>query len=56
MLPTMTSSLVDDEVYNFFPCGRTSIKFVHRVIFIHRGRALLETLKKAAILRAIALE
>ena len=52
----MTSSLVDDEVYDFFPCGRTSIKFVHRVIFIHGGRPLLETLTKAEILRAIALK
>ena len=30
--------------------------FVHRVIFIHGGKPLLETLKKAGILRAIALE
>jgi len=29
---------------------------VHRVIFIHGGRPLLETLKKAEILRAIALK
>jgi len=52
----MTYSLVDDEVYVFFPCGRKSIKFVHRVIFIHGDRPLLETVKKAEILRAIALE
>ena len=51
-----TYSLMYDEDHDLLPCGRTSIKFVNKVIFIHGGRPLLETLKKAEILRAIALE